>query len=180
MNRVPVARQFRRPFAGLRKLAQSRPVRISAVAILFVALAACDDRARIPEVPSQTPPARDFLMSWTVSHPHWGTEALLLRRDGTLRLLLTRPGSPETARETRLTDDELRALDMRLQEAHPCDLAASTRPGKPNESRPTLTLNFASMACSKTQWFDEWRTSDRARPVAEIVAALRAKAASGR
>lgn len=155
-------------------------MRISAVVLLFVAFAACDDGARDPEPPHAASPSGDFLLSWTVSHPHWGTEALLLRKDGTLRLLLTRPGSTEAARETRLTDDELRALEMRLLEAHPCDLAASTRPGKPNESRPTLTLNFASMACSKTQWFDEWRTNERTRPVAEIVAALRAKAASGR
>lgn len=140
-------------------------------------LVACRDGAKAPEAVVAAEPASEFSLSWTVSHPHWGTEALLLRRDGRLRLLLTRPGSREAASEMRLTDDELRAIEMRLREAQPCGLAASTRPGKPNESRPTLTLNFASMACSKTQWFDEWRTNESARPVAEIIAALRSKAA---
>jgi hypothetical protein len=115
------------------------------------------------------------MVAWSVAHPHWGTEAVLVRRDGRARYLLDPPnggGAPVRA-ELTLPREDVAELERRLVAARPCDLASTRRTGRTHESRPTLEVALPGARCAVTLWFDEWRESERARAAAEIVAELR-------
>jgi hypothetical protein len=117
----------------------------------------------------------DVMVAWSVAHPHWGTEAVLVRRDGRARYLLDPPngGGPPVRAELTLPREDLAELERRLVAARPCELASTRRTGRTHESRPTLEVSLPGARCAVTLWFDEWRESERARAAAEIVAELR-------
>jgi hypothetical protein len=115
------------------------------------------------------------IFAWSVAHSHWGTEAVLIRRDGRARYLLDPPSGGGTPIRTELTlpAEDIAELERRVVEAHPCDLVSERRTGREHESRPVLEVSLPSAHCSVSMWFDEWRESPRARPMAAIVTELR-------
>lgn len=115
------------------------------------------------------------MVAWSVAHPHWGTEAVLVRRDGRARYLLDPPngGGPPVRAELTLPADDVAELERRLVAARPCELASTRRTGRTHESRPTLEVSLPGARCAVTLWFDEWRETERARAAAEIVTELR-------
>jgi hypothetical protein len=154
-------------------------------ALLAVALAMflgprCDGPA--PETRGRSTAARALagddgavMLAWSVAHPHWGTEAVLVRSDGRARYLLDPPngGGPPVRAEVTLPPEDVAELERRLVAARPCELASTRRTGRTHESRPTLEVSLPDVRCAVTLWFDEWRESERARATAEIVAELR-------
>jgi len=138
----------------------------------------CDVPERQPH--GRTPSASTsddgaVMLAWSVAHPHWGTEAVLVRRDGRARYLLDPPngGGPPVRAEVTLPPDDVAELERRLTAARPCELASTRRAGRTHESRPTLEVAIPGARCAVTLWFDEWRESERARATSEIVAELR-------
>jgi len=116
-----------------------------------------------------------IVLAWSVAHPHWGTEAVLIRRDGRARYLLDPPagGGAPIRTELTLPPDDIAELERRVVAARPCELASQRRAGRTHESRPTLELALPDAHCAVTLWFDEWRENERARPMAAIVTELR-------
>lgn len=116
-----------------------------------------------------------IVLAWSVAHPHWGTEAVLIRRDGRARYLLDPPAGGGAPIRTELTmpPDDVAELERRVVAARPCELASQRRAGRTHESRPTLELALPDAHCAVTLWFDEWRENERARPMAAIVTELR-------
>lgn len=116
-----------------------------------------------------------IVLAWSVAHPHWGTEAVLIRRDGRARYLLDPPagGGAPIRTELTLPPDDVAELERRVIAARPCELASQRRVGRTHESRPTLELALPDAHCAVTLWFDEWRENERARPMAAIVTELR-------
>jgi hypothetical protein len=140
----------------------------------------CDAPEREPRGRATSPAAGAgddgaVMLAWSVAHPHWGTEAVLVRRDGRARYLLDPPngGGPPVRAEVTLPPDDVAELERRLVAARPCELASTRRAGRPHESRPTLEVAIPGARCAVTLWFDEWRESERARASAEVVAELR-------
>lgn len=115
------------------------------------------------------------IFAWSVTHSHWGTEAVLIRRDGRARYLLDPPsgGGAPIRTELTLPAEDIAELERRVVDAHPCDLVSERRTGRDHESRPTLEVSLPSAHCTVSMWFDEWRESPRARPMAAIVTELR-------
>ena len=116
-----------------------------------------------------------IVLAWSVAHPHWGTEAVLVRGDGRARYLLDPPagGGAPIRTELTLPPDDVAELERRVVAARPCELASQRRTGRTHESRPTLELALPDTHCAVTLWFDEWRENERARPMAAIVTELR-------
>lgn len=118
----------------------------------------------------------EFALAWTVRSEHWGTEAILVKKDGRARYMVDPPPGADGARlrgELRLTRAELDALGDLLAQNHVCNLRPSGRAGRENESRPTLDIDVPGARCTVTMWFDEWRTSPAAMPSAAAIAHLR-------
>lgn len=116
-----------------------------------------------------------ILLAWSVAHPHWGTEAVLVRGDGRARYLLDPPSGGGSPIRTELTlpPDVLADLVRRVTATHPCELTSKRRAGRAHESRPKLELAMPDAHCSVTLWFDEWSEDPDAQPMATIVAELR-------
>ena len=117
----------------------------------------------------------EILVAWSVAHPHWGTEAVLVRRDGRARYLLDPPqgGGAPTRAELSLPPEDVAELERRLLAARPCELASTRRTGRTHESRPTLEVSLPGARCAVTLWFDEWREAENARASAAVVTELR-------
>jgi hypothetical protein len=117
-----------------------------------------------------------LVLAWHVSHPHWGTEALLVREDGVARYLLDPPhggGAPVRA-ERRIAAEDMRDLRARLRDARPCALRSRRRGGREHESRPTLELAVDGARCTVSLWYGEWEGElEEARETSMLVMRLR-------
>lgn len=116
-----------------------------------------------------------IVLAWSVAHPHWGTEAVLVRGDGRARYLLDPPSGAGAPIRTELTlpPSDVAELARRVTEAHPCELTSKRRTGRTHESRPTLEIALPGAHCTVALWFDEWREDPAARQMAAIVTELR-------
>jgi hypothetical protein len=136
-----------------------------------------DAPPRAPRSPALGPvDGVPLLLAWYVSHPHWGTEALLVRDDGVARYLLDPPhgGGNPVRTEIRIAPEDMRDLRARLREARPCALRSARRTGRQHESRPVLEISLDGMRCTVALWYEEWRGEvDEARPTAALVSRLR-------
>ena len=116
-----------------------------------------------------------IVLAWSVAHPHWGTEALLVRSDGRARYLLDPPSGAGAPIRTELTlpPTDVAELVRRVTDARPCELTSKRRAGRAHESRPSLELALPDARCTVALWFDEWREDPAARQMAAIVTELR-------
>lgn len=134
--------------------------------LLAILVVGCADRCSDPDQGAADEASQDidgppFVLAWDVTHPRWGTEWILVRADGRARYLLDPPKGREGSRlrgETTFDRARLRDLGGALLEADACTGTQRDRVS-PEESQPTLKLDFNGLECEATRWYGEWQAS---------------------